>query len=73
MPTIVKTASTESGVVAPNTYYDALDVKANDRPIIIFKGSEQVSDVQPLVLKLRPGEAASDQMNSEALEVSNQA
>jgi len=53
-----------------------LDVKANDKPIILFnqsKGSEQVSDVQPLVLKLRPGETASDQMNSEALEVSNQA
>ncbi len=53
-----------------------MDVKANDKPIILFnqsKGSEQVSDVQPLVLKLRPGETASDQMNSEALEVSNQA
>lgn len=72
---IVKPASTESKVLAPNTYYDALDVKANDEPIVLFnpsKGSEQVSDVQPLVLKLRPGETASNQMNSEALEVSNQ-
>lgn len=61
-----------NSVEGSSTYHHPWNVGGNDAPIILFnqsRGSEQVSDVQPLVLNPVSGDTASNQMYSEPFEL----